>query len=77
VWFRAKLYYPAADFAAPAIAVIEPTKDYFLPVATLAGEFEKELVELADSHDDSPTIRECQKAIYRQFQIARSGPKFE
>src|SRR5258708_6607277 len=60
-----------------AIAVIEPTKDYFLPVATLAGEFEKELVELADSHDDSPTIRECQKAIYRQFQIARSGPKFE
>ena len=30
VWFRAKICYPAADFAPPAIAVVEPAKDYFL-----------------------------------------------
>jgi hypothetical protein len=52
VWFRAKICYPAADFAPPAIAVVEPAKDYFLLMAALAGEFKKELVELADRHDD-------------------------
>jgi hypothetical protein len=43
---------PGRRLRPPAIAVVEPAKDYFLLMAALAREFKKELVELADRHDD-------------------------
>jgi hypothetical protein len=54
VWFNSYVGTVPATTTSPARDVIEPTKDYFLDMATLARELEKLLIKHADDHCNSP-----------------------
>jgi hypothetical protein len=61
VWFVCKVGGVPAGPANPDGALIQPTKDYFLDMAALAGKVEKLLIEHAENHGSplcvSPTPR--------------------
>lgn len=57
VWLSPKVHNPAALLTLPASELFEPTEDYYLDMATLAGKLHKQLVEIAENHGAPPAVR--------------------
>jgi hypothetical protein len=51
VWFNAKVGAMPATLTGPACDVVETTQDYWIDMAALAAEVEKQLVVVAERHN--------------------------